>query len=376
MPKVRIGPWQLLTIMGNLVFGKAIGYTSEVLTRTVGNDAWLAMLVAFVTGAGFMVFTVWLARRFGAEPPTQYIPRVMGGWMGRLVMLIFALFFFGAFMTSAITIEQHINDYLMTETPLIIFVVLYTLLSIYAVYLGIEVAGRLSVLGLGLIILLDVLLVVGSADHLVPSRLLPLLDHGLWNVAVSSFAAHTDVAMATGAALLLLPISAVPVTKWLKLTLWGLSLGAVLTLVWPVFELGVLGPEVTAQYLIACMQMARAAELSIYLHRYEMLMVILFVYGVLTQSVVLLHSGIELLRACIPWRIPRWLFVTLCGLLTIWPQHVLAHDRDRYGLFLANVWPAISVPVAYGVPVLIAAVALLRGMAGQTKRDSRRSPSA
>jgi spore germination protein (amino acid permease) len=369
MPKVRISRLQFLTILGNLVFGKAIGYSNGVMLKWVGRDAWEAMLIAFLTGMVVIALVSWLAARFGTEQPMAYLPRLLGRWFGWVAMLLLALFFFASFLTSAVTVAQHMNDYLMTETPLIIFVVVYTALVIYAAYLGVEVIGRLSVLGLGLTILLNVLMVAGSFMHLDPSRLFPMLDRGLPAVAMASVAADPDVAMATTAALMLLPLTGKP-QRWTRLCWWGLGLGCLLVVTWSVFEVGVLGAPVAAQYLISCMQMARAAELSIYIHRYEMIMVVLFVYSVITQSAICLLAACDLTAVILPFRVRRAWLISVCGLLTILPQYYLAYDRERYGQFLAGPLPAFTLPIAFGIPLLLALFALFRPSAAKAGRKS------
>lgn len=359
MPKVKIGELQLISLMANLVFGKAIGYTSEVLARSVGHDAWLAMLIAFLIGFPVMGATVWLARRVGPVQPAVYLPRLLGRPLGKLALALLAIFFFISFVTSAITIEQHISDYLMNETPMLVFVVGYTLLSLYGAYLGLEVIARLSVLGLLLTILLNISMTAGSVNHFDPVRLLPPFYHGLLPTAAASVSALPDVAFATAGALVLLPATKSP-ERWLRLSWWGLGLGAILVTTWTVFEIGVLGPEVTAQYLIACMQLARSAEFSIYLHRYELIMVVLFVYGVMTQSILCLYAGCELTAAVLPRKIRRGWLYAICAGLTIPLNWWLARDRDSYGLFLAREWPAIAVPLGMGLPLLFCLAALLR----------------
>lgn len=359
MNTVRIGRLQLVTIFANLVFGKAIGYSSGAMTRAVGHDSWIAMLMAFATGAMIMVPTVWLAGRFGTTGPGTYLPRLAGRWAGALLLALLCLFYAGSFVTSAITVEQHVSDYLLMETPLIVFVAVYALVCWYGVAHGVEGIARLSVLGLCLVFLLDILMVIGSLDHFDLLRLQPLLDHGVGPVALASIAADTDVAMATASALVLLPLTGKP-QRWLRLGWWGLGLGALVTSVWTVFEVGVLGPHVTAQYLIACMQMARAAQLSIWLHRYEMVMVVLFVYSCLAQSMILLYCTVETAGALFGGRVSRGILVAVFSLFTIPVQHLLGADREGYRLFLESWWPALAVPVAFGLPLAAGALALLR----------------
>ena len=365
MNKVQIGAVQLLTIFANLVFGKAVGYTNGTIIRAVGNDAWLSMIIAFLTGALVVPATVWLARRRGSETPAEYIPKLLGRPLGALTLLLLAVFFIGAYVTSAITITQHINDYLMTETPLSLFVVGYALLTVYGAYLGLEVVARLSVLGLVMTVLLNIAMVLGSITHVDLTRMLPFFDHGVLPVIAASARGDTDVTMATASALILLPLCAAPAKRWLRLCWWGLGIGGLLVLTWTVFEITVLGPEMTAQYLVACMQMARAAELSIYVHRYEMIMVVMFVYGVITQSVVCLYCAVGLTAGALPFKIKRGYLISALALLSIGPQYYLASDRDRYGQFLAVVWPPVCIALAYGIPLLLCLVALFRPAVGK-----------
>ncbi|HLN63116.1 MAG TPA: GerAB/ArcD/ProY family transporter, partial [Symbiobacteriaceae bacterium] len=222
MPKVRIGRMQLAAILANLVFGKAIGYSSEIAARAVSNDAWLSMLLSFVQGFVVIAVAAWLAGRFGGERPDQYLPRLLGRPLGAIALGLLTLFLFFSFITSAITIVQHLNDYLMTETPFLVFVVLYVLLCMYGSYLGIEVAARLAIPGLLFTFILTALVVAGSVDHFDYTRLLPLFDHGVGRTFAASHAADTDVAMAVVGAMLLLPLTGKP-KRWVRLSWWGPS---------------------------------------------------------------------------------------------------------------------------------------------------------
>ena len=357
--KVQISPVQVLAVIACLPYGKSIGYTNGILADLVANDAWMAMSLAFAVGLAGMAGVVWLVRRFQGRTATEAIPKLLGRPLGAVAMLALAVFFLGSFATSAITIEQHINDYLLTETPFMVFVLGYTVLIIYGCYLGIEVAARLGLIGVLSAAAINISMVAGSLDKLQLERILPLMDHSPPQLLAASLVASTDVAIPLAGALILLPLTIKPAT-WMRSCLWGLACGAALVLTWTLFETGVLGPEITSQYLIACMQMARAAELSIYLHRYELIMVVFFVYAVITQSVVCLYCATELTAAALPFRMRRgWLIVGL-GLLAMTFQYFVAFDREEYRTFLTVPWPLVVVVTGIGVPLAIGLVALFR----------------
>ncbi|MFZ5828157.1 MAG: GerAB/ArcD/ProY family transporter [Bacillota bacterium] len=359
MHRVHIGQWQLVAILACLAFGKSIGFTAGALTRMVSSDAWLSMSFAFLLAFVLILPSVWLARRFPTEQPRQYFPRVLGRPLGMLCLILLALFFFGSYIFSAITIELHVNDFLMTETPTLVFVVAYSLLCLYGAYLGLETAARLAFPGFLMSAAIGILMVAGTIDHFEGERLRPFFDHGVGPVLWGSTIALTDTAMVTAGALVIFPLAGQP-HRWLRIALWGLLGGALIVLVWPIFEIAVLGPEVTAQYLIACMQLARAAELSVYLHRYEMVMMVFFAWGVLTQSIVCLYTATEMLGAALPFRVSRGWFMTICVLIILPIHYQITIDRELTDVIMHQVWPVLSLPVALGLPPLIWLVSLLR----------------
>lgn len=365
---MQITPLQALAVVACLPYGKSIGYTNGILADLVANDAWISMGLAFAVGLAAMAAVVWLVHRFRGRTATEAIPELLGRPLGAVAMLALASFFLVSFATSAITIEQHINDYLLVETPFIVFVAGYSLLIMYGCYLGIEVAARLGLVGVLSAAAINLSMVAGSLDKLQPERLLPFLDHGVPRVFTASLVASSDVTIALAGALVLLPLTTSP-SKWMRSAQWGLACGAALVLTWTFFELAVLGPEITSQYLIACMQMARAAELSIYLHRYELIMVVFFVYAVITQSVVCLYCATELTAAALPFRIRRgWLIVGL-GLLSAILQYTVAYNREEYRAFLTVPWPIAATVTGLGVPLLICLVALFRPLATTKARS-------
>lgn len=371
MPSIQIGRFQAVTILANLVYGKSLGFTAGVIARRVGNDLWISMLIAFATGAIIMIATSQLTRVYGTQTPTEYFPRLAGRPLGTLFLILMALFFAGSFITSGITVEFHLNDFLMTETPLIVFVVVYTLLVLYGAYLGLEVAARLSVWGLFAGLLLALSMIAGSLDRFSFDRLLPLFDHGVTDVVLASLIADTDVAMAVAASLFLFPYVQRQ-GNWIGLSWLGLFYGALQSMAWPIFEVAVLGPEVTAQYLIACMQLGRASELSIYVHRYEMIMMILFASGVLAKSIVLLYLAFETISSALKLkRLGRGTAFAIFSLFTLPLHYWLASDRQLYNLFLDTWWPLISLPIAFGIPLALALLMLVRSLMGNLPEGGR-----
>jgi len=364
MGQIRITGAQAVALIACLSFGKSIGLTTGAMARVVEQDLWLASLCAFVGAFVLAVPLVALVRRFPTQVVPTWVQQVLGRGLGAVALLLFAGFLLGSYLLSAVTINLHLNDYLMTETPPLVFVIGVSLLCLYAAYLGLEVIARLAIVGLAFTLLLSFLVLVGTLDRFQVSRMLPLGESGLVPILQASSVAWTDSAMSLVGLLFLWPRTAAAPQRWLRLSLLAMVLAASTVVVWPILEVGAMGPEVTAHYLIACMQLARTASLGIYLHRYEMIMMVLFGWGTLVQTATLLYLGLELLRSLVPLRFSRAIFITVGTLLLIPVQYVFTIDRPLLDRFHTNLWPMLSLPVALGLPLLLWLASLIRAKGG------------
>jgi len=204
-------------------------------------------------------------------------------------------------------------------------------------------------------------MMLGSTDTFDLSQLMPILDHGAGPVATASLVAATDVLTATAAVIFLLPLTREPKRRWLPICWWGLALGAAQTIVWPIFEVGVLGSEVAAQYMVACMQLSRGVQIGIYLQRYELIMVSFLSFGTFVQSMVSLWLAVKLIGSVFGSRPSNWAYWVMgISLATIPGHYWLAYQRDLYISVLADVWTPVAVVLALGVPLVIYAVSLVR----------------
>ncbi len=360
MGQIRITGAQAVALIACLAFGKSIGLTTGALARLVAQDTWLASLFSFAGAFLLVVPLVALARRFPNQRVPEWVQVVLGKGLGGLVLLLLAFFLLGSYVLSAVTIELHLKDYLLTETPRPVFVIGLSALFLYAVYLGLEVIARLAIAGLGMALLLGFLVLIGAADRFDVTRMLPAWESGLLPIMQASSIAWTDSAMSLVGLLFLWPRTDAAPGRWLHLSWLAILLSTLTVIIWPVLEIGSMGAEVTGQYLIACMQLARTATLGIYLHRYELIMMVLFAWGTLIQNATLLYLGLESLRTIIPIKTGRGSFLFVGSLLLLPGQYLLTEDRHLLDHFHTYIWPVIALPIALGLPLLLWLVALVR----------------
>ena len=355
----------LIALIINLIYAKAIGLTEGIAAREVGNDFWMATLMSILQGAVMMVITVLLIKQNAKEDLVQRAKSIVGPILGGLIGLLFVLYFAGAYAVVMITFVDHLRDYFLPELPTIVFVIVASLVALYAMQKGIVVTGRIAVVGVFSIILLNILLMIGTIEDFNIERLFPVFRTGIMATFLASRHADTDFAMASMMTGMILPYIAQK-GKWIKATLTGVFYGGVLVMLWPILECGVLTAPETGHYIVACMQMARSAEIGWFVHRYEMIMVAFFAISLLVQLMMLLYCGVEAIAHTFTQKSSRlWLPITVLFSMT---SYLIVIDHRRTMQFLSVLWPPFSLAIAFIVIALLLVIGYVQKFIKQRQR--------
>lgn len=362
--KVSITSGMFTALIVNLVYAKAIGMTQGIMERQAGGDFWMATLLATVQGAIVMFVTVWVVGRLPNRSLAEQADALFGKWMGKLVHLLLFFFFAGAFGAITITFVYHLMDYFLPDVPILIFVLAIMVVTVYAIFHGLEVTARMAVVGVFSILVLNILLLMGSLRDFDVTQLLPVFESGVVHTLWVSRHHDADWALPIAMAGMILPYVNKP-KEWRSSALAGVFFGGVTVMLWPILESGVLSPQETGHYIVACMQMARSAEIGNFLHRYEMIMVAFFGISILVQLMMCLFCASLAAAKVVGAKDYRPTIVPVAAILGA-GGYYLVLDHNRAMAWLSDVWPWLAVPVGYGLPLLLALVSVLRR--GKLKR--------
>lgn len=349
--KVQITNGMLMAIIINTVYAKAIGLTQGTMAREVGSDAWISTILATLQGVLIVWLTVIVIRRYPSGDIMDQSKLLLGKWFSKVISLIVFIFFIGAYGAIMTTYVYHLMDYFLPEAPIYLFIIIAFLVGCYAAYFGIEVIGRMALIGVFSVLSLNILLMLGSFSQFDIRELLPTFQSGVVNTIWASRHHNTDWAMATMTAAVILPYVKSH-KEWGKSGSAGILFGGAFVVMWPILEVGVLSAEVTAQYIVSCMQMARSAEIGQFIHRYEMIMVAFFAISILTQIMMCFlcastaASKLFGLKDYRPMIIPVALILSGFG---FW----IVFDHHRAMDFLETTWVSIALSIAFAVPIFL-----------------------
>jgi len=283
---------------------------------------------------------------------------LLGKWLGKLVPILVFVFFLAAFGPIMITFVYHLQEYFLPEAPIYLFIVAALVVSALGCYYGLEVMARMALVGLFFILLLNVLIVLGSFEELDIRNLLPVLEYGMPKTLLASLHYDTDWALATLSTALILPMVKDTKKQGLRAGVIGILATGLLVIIWPILEGAVLSSEVTSQYTVACMKLARNAHIGDFLQRYEMVMIAFFSISSLIQVMMCLYGSSLAAAKLLGLQNVRYTIAPVAIVLGLFGNWVVM-DHFRAIRFLEYQWPWIALPIAVGLPLLLLVLRLL-----------------
>ena len=343
----------------NLLYCKAIGITAGVTARKIGGDTWSSMVFGFFIGTIIFLLFTYLGSKFPEKTVIQYAEELLGKWVGKFIGLLLAVFFAVAYATSANVMNLHLKEYFLPDTPFLVICLAYTLLCMYGVILGIEVIVRFSLVGFIMSLMINITMIFGTIKDFRFINLQPFLDTGITSNILNSTYVFSDIAMAILALGIIYPMLNIK-EKSLTLSFWAMVIGAVIVVIWPFFEAGVMSAEAMKKYVVVCMQQIRCAQLTRFLPRYELLMVSFFSFGAYVQSAAMFYCAKYSIKQITGMKKDLKIIIPLTVVLTIL-TYCMANDHNDYINFLSYPWAQISAALSIGLPIILFFTALLKG---------------
>lgn len=367
--KIQISNGMFMALVINMMYAKAIGVTQGSIAREIGSDMWISSIISFSQGLVIMLLTIFAVKRMPDKNLMEQAEIFLGTWFGKLVALIIFLFFLFGFGGVLATFVFHLKDFFLPDAPVLLFVIVALIMGIYALYFGLEVIGRMALIGVFSILALNILILIGTLDLFKIDNLFPVMLSGPLETAWASRYLNTDWALATVMTCTISSYIKKP-ENWIKSGGAAMIYGGLFICLWPILEAGVLSSEVTSQYYVACMQLARSAHLGEFLQRYELIMVAFFALSSLTQIMMsLLCASIAMQKIIGVKDYRKVIFPTALILGAFGYYLVLDHHRSMN--FLETKWVVISMGISVGLPLLFLLIGFFRkGKLKQAKQET------
>jgi len=191
MEKAKIKASQMFILVVLFEMGSAILVGLGVSAK---QDAWISMLLGLAGGLLFFLVYYQLYKYYPTLPFTSYVQRIAGKWMGRLLGLLYIIYFIYLSTRVLRDFGELLTTTIYFNTPLIVINSLMMVIIIYAIHKGIEVIVRVGELFFGVIYLLAIVgfLLIIFSGLIHPEFLLPVLEQG-WRPVFITFIRETII---------------------------------------------------------------------------------------------------------------------------------------------------------------------------------------
>lgn len=278
--------WLLFIIITNFSVMQIPG----MLIMQAGRDAWLSVLGAWFLDVMLALVYAYMGIRFPGENFVQYSITILGKYLGRMVGILFPLFFLLVCTLVLGRLSQLVNTVFLPKTPFNVIIASSYLVSALIGRKGIEVIARLTeILGPLFFLSIITLSFLVLPDFYI-ARLKPQFDEG-----VAPFLAGTPLILTSfGVCIIMamyIPLCNRPENGFLA-KFSAVSMGAMVVGLVTALAVGIFGIEDAQNMLSPALQLAKMINFSNYFERVEMIWLLILVgSGIVASSSLLWAFG-------------------------------------------------------------------------------------
>jgi len=365
--------FQLFSFMFLFELGSAIVVG---LGMDAKQDAWLAVLLGLAPSVGIYAVYCYLYSRYPDRPMTDYIPFIVGRWIGYPIAVAYIIYF----IYIAGRILRDVGDLLVTtnynETPLSVVNGILLLVVLYGVFLGLGTLGKSGELFLLVAVSFILFLLVAlflTPQAVQPEQLLPMLENGWKPVLATAFPLTATFPFGeTIAFAAILPGLIHRKSAWpagaSAIALSGLLLAGIRAV-----DVSVLGAQYAANSQFPFLETTRRINIGDFIQRMDALVLSTLVIGSFFKIAAFSYAAAAGIR-CLTrrWNVPAWLLLVAVGSAAYFASLKMASNVvEHLETGLELVPKAMHVPLQYAIPLLLAAVVFVRESVGRDGSSPR-----
>jgi len=350
--KELINNKQFRNILICIMWPATINYGSGILARQVGRDMWISGIISLLTVLPFIIIAIRIGQNFPGKTIVEYSTDLLGRVLGKVLGFVLAIYFFIAASSSITMYVHHLTGFLLPQTPFLVVTLLHVFIICYLVWEGPEVIGRISVFAFVMAVIFYLLVFMASLSEINIDRILPVFDSGVMPVFKASMDSDTFIGISQILVAMLLPIVS-DKKKALGAAVSGLFIGSFFFIFYFVVELMVMGPQVVAMMRIASMDFVRSIQITQYLHRFESFMVALWYWSIMIQAGILAFCSFKAFMQTAGIKKKNPFLIITFGLMLIIFTYYIGNNDVFFLQLREHVWKYFSIPVDFGVPLLL-----------------------
>lgn len=330
---------------------------------SVEHDAWISIILSTLLAVPWGLFLVHLSNLFPGKTIIEYSQVILGPWLGRIVGLVFILFFL---QQSAYAVRVCGSAYvttIMPETPILVFVIILTYLSANTARSGLEVLARASTVSFFVTLAMLVLLLILPMNVMDFGNLLPIMARGWQPIQegmLSSFTIFGELLVMT----MLIPYLGRPQDAG-RFVVYALLLSGFLFTWFTIVIAAVFGPAMSS-LIMPAFSLGRLIQFALFIERVEVIPLIGWTISAGVKQSLFLWAAMVGIAQWFNLTELRALAYPVGALVAAFSTWLFKGIFDASDYFHVKRFGTLGILICVGIPVFLYIMAMIRKVVRQT----------
>ncbi len=372
MEKEIISSRQFTIITLLYSIGTAILIIPASIAQDVKQDAWIVATVGVLLSLLLIKLFVSLGRKTPNLTFVEANEKILGKFIGKFTSIGFIILTFFSAGELLYFIGNFMKTEVMPETPTTSFALLFSLIIIFATYLGIEVFARSAEILFPLFMFIFIVFVVCISPEIKIENIQPVFEASSKSIILSVFSFMSIFSFPMVVLLMIFP-SMVNVQKSAQKGFYiGTIVGGIVLIIIIALSILVLGATNTSQRAFPSYALAQRISIGNFLQRIEIIMAFMWIASIYIRTFIYFYASVIGIAQILKIKDYRPLILPLGMIFIVLSQIVhpnIVHS-DNYN---KEIWPLFSAVFAILLPILLLFVAKLRKIKGQETESQSKS---
>ncbi|MGE7689910.1 endospore germination permease [Lysinibacillus sp. NPDC097214] len=363
MEKEIISSRQFMIITLLFSIGTAILIIPASVTSEAKQDAWIAAIIGVVISLPILKLFVALGNRTPTLTFVEANEKILGRFFGKftaigfiLICLLSAgelLYFIGIFMKTEI----------MPETPTMAFAFMFSIIIIYAAFLGIEVFARSAEVLCPIFILIFIFFVIFISPSIQIENIQPIMETPKKSIFFSIIRFISLFSFPLAVLLMIFPYT-VNVQKSAQKGFYiGAIIGGIVLITTIALSILVLGPANTASRTFPSYSLAQRISIGNFLQRIEVIMAAMWIISIYIRTFMYFYASVIGIAQIFKIKNHRPLIFPL-GMIILGLSQIVHPNIIHSDIYNRETWPMFSFVFMILLPIVLLLVAMIRKING------------
>ncbi|WP_102346079.1 GerAB/ArcD/ProY family transporter [Bacillus sp. Marseille-P3661] len=344
MRKDQINKSQLLALIILFEVGSTTLFAIGIEAK---QDAWIAILIALVTGIGLLWVFTEIQSAFPDKNLAEILNFVLGKWIALPLILLYALSFFWTSSFILYEFSTSIVEYFLRDTPLVVIIFCILTVVVYSMLLGVEVIGRTAEIFLPWfsIFFVSIIILLLFSGDIKSEQLLPILEGGILPVLKTT---PQVVNFPFGEMIIFLMYWCYVNNKQIvrKISIIAVSISGFILMLTVITMISVLGVDITSRSPFPLLQVIRKINVGNFLQRVDAIGGMILLLGGYFKGLLYFNGSRLAIQTVfnIKQKHQQWLIIVL-SICLLWYTHVYFDD------FIFYRWAGLEINTKMVYPI-------------------------